>query len=745
VEQVVLKGAVEDIIYQNSENGYTVFSIDTDDDECVCVGTVPDIHRGEAVELTGNWTMHSTYGKQFQVDFYERTIPTTEDGIIKYLSSGIIRGVGKKMAKRIVDRFGEATFYVIEEKPERLVEVKGISYDKAMKISRVFAQQHEMRKAMLFLQKFGITPNFAMKIYKKYKDKTQNIIETNPYRLADDIFGVGFKMADKIAASSGISLDSPYRVKAGIKYVLNQAVSDGHVYLPQKELIEKTSSLLHVGDEMTENAILELQIDHQIWQEKKEDEINVYLNSYYYAEVYTAKKLLELYENVNVDDTKNILEKIEINSKKKGIVLAEKQFQAVKEALTQGVLVITGGPGTGKTTIINVILSLLEDEEKKVILAAPTGRAAKRMTEATGRDAQTIHRILGITYINEDSRRQTFDKNEDDPIDCDVLIIDETSMVDILLMSNLLKAVRPGTKLILVGDVDQLPSVGAGNVLKDIIKSGVIKVVRLTEVFRQAQESAIIMNAHRINKGLYPVVNEKDSDFFFVKRSNANDALRTVKDLIIKRLPAFSGCDSFTDMQVLTPMRKGQLGVYELNKELQDTLNPPSNNKTEKTFKNFILRQGDKVMQIKNNYNISWKVYSKHGSIKDEGLGVFNGDCGIVQKIDDVNEIVTVIFDDSKTVEYDYIQLDELDLAYAVTIHKSQGSEYPVVILPLISGPPMLLTRNLLYTAVTRAKKLAVIVGVQDTMNKMVDNNREVNRYSSLDERIKNIYEFICQ
>ena len=424
------------------------------------------------------------------------------------------------------------------------------------------------------------------------------------------------------------------------------------------------------------------------------------------------------------------------------------QKTAVKEALNNGVLVITGGPGTGKTTIINIIISLLGDERKKIVLAAPTGRAAKRMTEATGHEAQTIHRILGITYVDDNSRHQIFDKNEDDPIDADVIIVDESSMVDILLMSSLLKAVKLGTKLILVGDVDQLPSVGAGNVLKDIIDSGVIKIVRLTEVFRQARESAIIMNAHRINNGEMPVLNDKEKDFFLVKRSNSIDAVETIKELILKRLPAFSGCDPFNDIQVLTPMRKGQLGVQELNKYLQETLNPPAKNKKEKIFRNIILRQGDKVMQIKNNYNMSWKVFDKgigKRRVIDEGLGVFNGDCGIVQDINNDDETVTVVFDDGKTVEYDFIQLDEIELSYAVTIHKSQGSEYPVVIIPLISGPPMLLSRNLLYTAVTRAKKLAVIVGLKDTISRMVNNNREINRYSTLDLRIKNMYDFINQ
>lgn len=748
-ETEVLYGTVEDIIYANSENGYTVFSIETKDDEVVCVGTIPDIHTGEAVNVTGNWTIHSTYGKQFQVQFYEKSMPESEEGIIKYLSSGVISGIGKKTAQRIVDKFGEASFYVIEEKPERLVEIRGITYEKAMRISEAFIQQNELRKTMMYLQKFGVTPVYAMRIFKKYKDKTMTVVQNNPYRLADDIFGIGFKMADRIAANSGFSPNSPERIKAGIKYVLNQAAADGHVYLPTEELYEKTAYILSVDKELIENSVLELQMEHQVWIDRTDDSsIRVYLNIFYYAEISVAKKLLELYDSCETENTEKTDELIERAEIKNGIELAGMQKTAVKEALNNGVLVITGGPGTGKTTIINIIISLLGDERKKIVLAAPTGRAAKRMTEATGHEAQTIHRILGITYVDDNSRHQIFDKNEDDPIDADVIIVDESSMVDILLMSSLLKAVKLGTKLILVGDVDQLPSVGAGNVLKDIIDSGVIKVVRLTEVFRQARESAIIMNAHRINNGEMPVLNDKEKDFFLVKRSNSIDAVETIKELILKRLPAFSGCDPFNDIQVLTPMRKGQLGVQELNKYLQETLNPPAKNKKEKIFRNIILRQGDKVMQIKNNYNMSWKVFDKgigKRRVIDEGLGVFNGDCGIVQDINNDDETVTVVFDDGKTVEYDFIQLDEIELSYAVTIHKSQGSEYPVVIIPLISGPPMLLSRNLLYTAVTRAKKLAVIVGLKDTISRMVNNNREINRYSTLDLRIKNMYDFINQ
>lgn len=742
-EIIELKGTVEDIIYQNSENGYSVFSFSCDDDEIVCVGTLPDIHKGENLKVQGNWTLHPTYGRQLQIQYYEKTIPTTTEGMIKYLSSGMIRGIGPKMAKKIVDKFGEATFYVIEEKPDRLVEIKGITYDKAQKISHTFREQHELRRAMIFLQNFGMTPAYAMKIYKKYKERTFDIVQKNPYRLADDITGIGFRMADKMAAAAGFDAESIFRIKAGIKYVLNNAAADGHVYLPQSELMEKTGALLEISPNLIENGILELQLEHQIWYEDLEGVPVVYLNIYYYAEVYTAKKLLELnsaYEEENNRSYSAIIEKTE---RKNGIELASLQKKAVETALKSGVMVITGGPGTGKTTIINTIISIMDKEGKDCILAAPTGRAAKRMAEATGHDAQTIHRILGITYINDDAKKQSFDKDEDDPIEADVIIIDESSMVDILLMSSLLKAIRIGTRLIMVGDVDQLPSVGAGNVLKDIIESGVINVVRLTEVFRQARESAIIMNAHRINNGERPVINEKEKDFFFVKRNNNFEAVRTIKELIMTRLPAFNGCDPYTDIQVLTPMRKGQLGVTELNKELQQALNPVERGKKEKLFRNTVFRVGDKVMQIKNNYNMAWKIYGSGRRIKEEGLGVFNGDCGSIVDINDNDEYILVLFDDGKWVQYDYIQLDELELSYAVTIHKSQGSEYPVVIIPLISGPPMLLSRNLLYTAVTRAKKLAVIVGIPETMYKMVDNVREIQRYSSLEKRLRNLNEFM--
>ncbi len=743
VKQEMLHGTIQDIIFQSTETGFAVFTILWEEVEITCVGIVPHIHEGENVEMTGRWTVHATYGKQFQVQSYQKTVPTTEEGIEKYLASGVIKGIGAKTAKKIVERFGEQSFQVIEEQPERLVEIRGITFEKAQQINALFLEQHELRKAMIFLQDFGVTPTFAMKIYKKYKDRTFEIVKDNPYRIADDIFGIGFKMADKMAASMGIPFDSPYRICAGIKFVLNHALGNGHVFLPLMILKQQTEELLQLFQIDIEQYLKEMQINNQVWLEQREEKQYVYLAPFYYAEIAVAKKLLELsqeYEEENSIDVKNRIQRVE---KETNILLAEQQKKAVIDAMTHGVLIITGGPGTGKTTTINTIIQILQEEENEIVLAAPTGRAAKRMTEATGMEAQTIHRLLGINFVNEDKRRQTFDKNEDNPIDADVIIIDESSMIDISLMHSLLRAVSIGTRLILVGDVDQLPSVGAGNVLKDLIICERLPVVRLNQIFRQAQESAIIMNAHRINQGQQLVLNEKEKDFFFVRRAYSEDIVKAIVELSKKRLPNFLNCNSVKDIQVLTPIRKSPIGVYHLNEVLQEALNPANKHKKEKVFRNITFREGDKVMQIKNNYNIVWKIYGARGKVKEEGVGIFNGDEGRITEIDETNERLEVTFDDYKCVEYDFSQLEELELAYAITIHKSQGSEYPVVIIPVHNGPPMLMTRNLLYTAVTRAKQLVVLVGLEQKIYDMVANNREINRYSSLAYRLKNLYDFM--
>lgn len=743
MEEIHLTGEVESIIYENRENGYTVFALETEDDTVTCVGIVPQLHQGESLEITGHWSIHALYGKQIQITSFAKSMPTTIAGIEKYLASGLIKGIGKKTAQKIVQKFGEATFYVIEEKPELLTEIKGLTYEKAQRVSDIFREQHELRRAMLFLQEFDVSPAYAMKIYKKYKGRTFEIVKNNPYRLVDDIWGIGFRMADKMAANGGLAADDPNRVKAGLKYLLNAAANNGHCFLPKEELCKQAADLLQLHPDHIENAIRELQVGSEIWQERIHGIDSVYLNLYYYAEMAVTKRLLELaeeYESANMEGVANAIVRME---QRTGVVLAEEQRAAVLEAMSRGLLIITGGPGTGKTTTINTILQLLQAEDCEVVLAAPTGRAAKRMTEATGVEAQTIHRLLETTFLGENTRRQTFERNEENPIDADVIIIDETSMVDLLLMHALLRAVASGTRMIFVGDVDQLPSVGAGNVLKDMIHSERLPVVRLQHVFRQAQESAIIRNAHRINGGELPLLNEAGTDFFFLRRTFGEDAVHAIQELVASRLPKFTGCDGLQDMQILTPTRKGVLGVQNLNTVLQQTLNPPDGKKQEKEYRQIIFREGDKVMQIKNNYNMAWRIYGAGGKRKDEGVGIFNGDAGILQSIDETREVLEVAFDDGKIVEYDFSQMDELELAYAITIHKSQGSEYPVVIIPVHSGPPMLMTRNLLYTAITRAKQLVVLVGTKEMIAAMVHNDREVARNTGLAQRLRNLYDFM--
>jgi len=734
--QVVIEGEVDGIIYRNSLNGYTVFSLlSSDGDEITCVATMPQVSEGEIMRLTGLFTNHPVYGRQFNAEFYEHRMPETTQGIEKYLGSGLIKGVGPKMAKRIVDTFGNDTIRVLENAPERLASIRGISFEKAVSIGTVFAEQAARRHVMLFLQEYGISPTVGQRIYKKYKEATVETVKVNPYALADDISGIGFKTADSIAMRLGIAADSPDRVKSGIRFILVQASNDGHVYLPKEILVLHAAELMEIPTELAEDILLTMQFENMIWQETVDGERLVYLNGFYFAESYTAKKLVDL-KNSFEHSPYDFLPEIEAVERSTGITLARNQRKAVSEAMANGVLVITGGPGTGKTTTINTVIKLLLKKNAKIELAAPTGRAAKRMTAATGMDAKTIHRLLGVSFSDENSLVQTFERDADNPIECDVLIIDESSMVDILLMFNLLKAVAPGTRLILVGDIDQLPSVGPGNVLKDIIRSGIIEVVCLDEIFRQAQESAIVMNAHRINRGEQPLLNEKGKDFFYVRRASIEGVTDTLIELVTKRLPVYAGC-SRLDIAVLTPMRKSPLGANSLNQVLQRTLNPPSPEKDEREMRVNTFRVGDKVMQIRNNYNIVWKAFSGGGQLEEEGTGVYNGDEGIITRINNIEETLHVRFDDGRVVEYDFTRTDELELAYAVTIHKSQGSEYDVVVIPIHSGPWMLMSRNLLYTAVTRARKLAVIVGLSETVNRMVENDREVRRYSSLCYRME--------
>ena len=687
------------------------------------------------VTLTGKFVMHPVYGRQFNFSEYSKQVPQNAAGMVRYLGSGVIKGIGEKMAEKIVKRFGEQTFEVIENYPEKLAEIKGITLERAEKISATFHEQAAQRDAMMFLSSYGIAASVAARIFKQYKEKTIDIVKSNPYVLAGDIIGIGFKIADSIAYRMGFEPGDINRIKSGIRYCLNNCTANGNVYYPKDMLLREAAELLLAPTEIVENALMELHIEKSLVLENMENMTAVYPGAYYYAENYVAKRLMEL-DRTKEKNEEPIDKEIETVCKELDIELAQNQRKAVERSMVGGVLVITGGPGTGKTTTINTIIRMLENRGLEIELAAPTGRAAKRMTEATGKEAKTIHRLLEVKFIAEDVRRQSFERNEEYPIAADVVIIDEISMVDIILMMNLLKAIEIGTRLILVGDSNQLPSVGAGNVLNDIIRGGHVDIVYLNEIFRQAKLSHIVTNAHKINEGIYPVFNGDNTDFFMVKRLSVDTAADSIVDLVKNRLPKYGEYDSIKDIQVLTPMRKSRIGVLSLNMELQKVLNPPGFGKKQYEYRDIIFREGDKVMQIKNNYNLRWE--SKTGLFSyDEGQGVFNGDEGIIESISLLGEKMKVDFDDGRKVEYDFTQLDELDLAYAMTIHKSQGSEYKVVVIPVHSGPPMLLTRNLLYTAVTRAKNMVVLVGTEECLKQMVDNNREIRRYSALDKKIK--------
>lgn len=637
------------------------------------------------------------------------------------------------MAARIVRRFREDTFRIIEEEPERLAEVKGISERKAMEIASQVNEKRDLRQAMIFLQQFGITMNLAVKIYNKYGQEVYGILKENPYRLADDIEGVGFRTADDIAAKAGIRTDSDFRVRSGILYTLLQASGEGHTFLPQEELTAKTSELLGIDKDIIEKNYMDLSIERKIIMKQSGEQTQIYSASFYYMEANTATMLRELDIAYDVADAE-IEQRIHNIEKQTGMQLDEHQVQAVKEAVRNGLLVITGGPGTGKTTTINTIIRYFEMEGMDIFLAAPTGRAAKRMSETTGFEARTIHRMLELNGGMEGSAG--FERNETNPLETDLVIIDEMSMVDITLMNSLLKAIAPGTRLILVGDINQLPSVGPGSVLKDIIQSEAFNVVMLTKIFRQASTSDIIVNAHKINRGEEVSLDNKSMDFFFLKRYEADIIINVVLQLVKQKLPKFVDATPY-DIQVLTPMRKGLLGVERLNGILQQYLNPPDKSKREKEHGDMVFREGDKVMQTKNNYQLEWEIRTKFGLTVDKGMGIFNGDMGIITEINDFAETMTVEFDEGRKVEYSYKLLDELELAYAITIHKSQGSEYPAVVIPLLSGPSMLMNRNLLYTAVTRARKCVTLVGNDTTFNQMIQNTSQQKRYSGLCDRIR--------
>ncbi len=740
-----LKGYVEHIIYQNEDNGYTVMELVCGEEEITCVGTLRGLEPGESVELTGEYAEHYLYGRQFQIQSYTALLPDDIVSMQRYLGSGAIRGIGEALAARIVKYFGQDTFRIIEEEPERLSEVKGISERIAREISMQFTEKRDGRDAMLFLQKYGISGALAAKIYNAYGMRLYGVMRENPYLLAEDIEGVGFRTADEIAARVGICADSDHRICSGLLYTLQQASGEGNVYLPKDDLLAQASQILGLTAGQIEPQLANLMMDKKIVIKEKEGGQIVYSMPYYYAELNCARMLHDL--NVSQDgadgpereEKEAALQKIRTLEKELAIELDELQRLAVLESVRNGLLILSGGPGTGKTTTINMIIHYFEREGMDILLAAPTGRAAKRMTEATGYEARTIHRLLEPGGpADTPKKRAFFERNEENPLETDVLIIDEMSMVDLHLFQALLKAVSVGTRLIMAGDVNQLPSVGPGQVLKDLIDSGYFPVVMLQKIFRQARESDIVVNAHRIHNGQQIKMDNQSRDFFFLERKDVNVIYKHMVQLITEKLPRYVKAQPY-DIQVLTPMRKGNLGVETLNQILQQYMNPPSGHKKEYRHGERLFREGDKVMQIKNNYQLEWEIVSRYGIPVDKGLGVFNGDMGRILQISEFAQTMTVEYDEGRRVQYPFSGLDELELSYAVTIHKSQGSEYPAVIIPLLSGPKMLMNRNLLYTGVTRARDCVTILGSRKTVLEMVQNERQQRRYSGLADRIKEI------
>lgn len=744
-----IKGFVEHIIFQNADNGYTVLSLSCDEGENILVGMMKGISQGDCIQAEGDFIEHPVYGEQFKVTAFQTMIPEDAVGMERYLASGAIKGVGAALAARIVKRFGKDTFRIMEEEPERLAEVKGISERIAREISAQMEEKKDMREAFLFLQQFGISNTLAVKIYNTYGSRLYGILQENPYKMAEDIEGVGFRIADEIAGRIGIHTDSDYRIRSGILYVLLQGVQEGHVYLPGKLLLSRAAELLGVQETYIEPQISNLAMEKKIVVKKtQEEDIQIFAANYYYMELNCARMLLELNIPMLGENTLLPAQETMIKKRIEAITAAEEleldalQEKAVLECVKNGVFILSGGPGTGKTTTINTIIRYFEAEKLDIFLAAPTGRAAKRMTETTGYEARTIHRMLELTGTlgEEGSKNIRFEKNEDNPLEADVIIIDEMSMVDIHLLQALLRAIAPGTRLILVGDVDQLPSVGAGQVLRDIMAGGVFPTVILKKIFRQAKESGIVVNAHRINDGQEPILDNKSRDFFFLERNNINVIYKHMVQLITEKLPRYVGTDAF-EIQVLTPMRKGNLGVETLNRILQQYVNPPSGEKKEYVLGEIVFREGDKVMQTKNNYELEWEIVSKYGIPIDKGLGIFNGDMGRVLQINEYAGNMVVEYDEHRRVTYPFIQVEELELAYAITIHKAQGSEYAAVVMPLLNGPKMLFNRNLLYTGVTRAKSCVTILGSRETIGEMVENAHVNRRYTALAERIKELAE----
>ncbi|WP_186428756.1 ATP-dependent RecD-like DNA helicase [Clostridium sp. BSD9I1] len=734
-----IQGIVDSIIFKNDENGYVVARLkDNKSYYTTFVGCIPYISEGQGLKLKGQWAVHPQFGEQFKVESCEEVVPDSVSGIERYLASGVIAGIGPVTAKKIVEKFGEESLNVLENDIEKLREIEGVGEKKIAIIYESYGKQKELRTVMMFFQSYGVTPNQCVKIYKRFKADSVKIIKENPYILTEEISGIGFKTADKIARSLGIDLNSSFRIESGINYIINQFCALGNTYIPVERLLNDGRDILGVSDEDIKEGIMQSAIHGKIKVETVNNKECIFTIPYYYCELGVTKKILTLsiakYDELELNVDEEIME----FEQERGISFASSQIEAIKGAVANGVEIITGGPGTGKTTIINCITYIFEKHGLRVFMGAPTGRAAKRMTEATGKEAKTIHRLLEMGAGEDED--MMFSRTEETPLECDAVIIDEASMIDIMLMNNLLKSIALGTRLIIVGDVDQLPSVGPGNVLRDLIDSNCVKVIRLKDIFRQSSQSMITVNAHKINNGEMPLLNGRDKDFYFINSEESSSTSDILMALISERLPKFNKeWDKQKHIQILTPMRKGILGVENLNKGLQEVLNPPGKWKNEKKSRDNVLRVGDKVMQIKNNYSLKWKRIKGDG--EEEGVGVFNGDVGYIDEINEEENTLSIIFDEERKVVYEDTYLDEIDLAYAVTIHKSQGSEFPVVIIPMFMGPPMLMNRNLLYTGITRAKKLVVLVGSIKAMKFMIDNNRSFERYSLLKWRITNVLE----
>ncbi|MEQ8153367.1 MAG: ATP-dependent RecD-like DNA helicase [Clostridiaceae bacterium] len=730
-------GVVESIIFHNEDNGYVVAKLLNGASAFTAVGVVPYIKEGQQLEIKGEWVLHPSFGRQIKIEECREVIPNTLDGIEKYLSSGVIYGIGPVTAKKIIEKFKEETLNILDTNINRLREVDGIGEKKFLLIKESYEEQKDLKNIMIFFQSHGVTPNQCIKIFKAFGGDSIGIIKENPYLLCEEISGIGFKTADKIARSIGVEADSPFRIESGIKYIINEFCSNGNTYMPKDLLIKEGTEILTVKEEVILENLINACAAQKLVLEKIQDKECVFTLPYYYFEIGITKRILTLsvanFQKINSDVEYEIAQFENENN----IRFAPSQKKAIIGAFLNGIEIITGGPGTGKTTIIKCIISIFEKSANKVLLAAPTGRAAKRMGESTGKEAKTIHRLLEMG-VSEDEDKSFFGKDESSPLEADVVIIDEASMIDVMLMNSLLKAIKVGTRVILVGDVDQLPSVGPGNVLKDLIESEFTEVIRLKEIFRQGNESMITVNAHKINKGEMPRLNEKNKDFYFIKEESMEGIMNTLIELVDSRLPKFnSKWDKLKHLQILCPMKKGLLGVANLNEKLQEILNPPAENKQEKKLREGVFRVGDKVMQTKNNYTLKWRRINGSGDM--EGVGVFNGDMGFIQSIDEEEKTLTVVFDEERKVVYDFIFLDELELAYSITIHKSQGSEFPVIIIPLYMGSPMLMNKNLLYTGITRAKELVVVVGFVKALKFMIENTRSNERYSSLKYRIRDI------